>query len=310
MRTLTRKFPHSDTESHDSFHDFPFPDADACVKCGLCLPHCPTYALHQHEGDSPRGRIALMQGLAEGRLPPQGNTVGHLDGCLVCRACETVCPAEVPYGRLIDAGRSGLWRSGHRPGLLWRLLAFFRRTPKRIHVMEYGLALVHRAGLIRLLRRLRLGRRLAGFVPRAGVAPRSGVYTAAGKRRGAVMLFLGCIARALDASVLHASIRVLNQMGYDVHVPADQGCCGAMEAHAGDTANAARLGEANIRIFEGEEEVLAAATGCGVVLREYGARGHQPDIAGAEHFGHRVHDVMDFIRRHADELPPLAPLNA
>src|SRR5690606_1285051 len=88
MRTLTRKFPHSDTESHDSFHDFPFPDADACVKCGLCLPHCPTYALHQHEGDSPRGRIALMQGLAEGRLPPQGNTVGHLDGCLVCRSEE------------------------------------------------------------------------------------------------------------------------------------------------------------------------------------------------------------------------------
>ena len=68
-------------------------DADQCVKCGLCLPHCPTYALSRHEADSPRGRIALAQGLASGLIAATPRVTAHLDGCLSCRACEAVCPA-------------------------------------------------------------------------------------------------------------------------------------------------------------------------------------------------------------------------
>ena len=75
---------------------FPLADADKCVKCALCLPHCPTYRVSKDEGESPRGRIALMQGLATGKLELTPRVEAHLDQCLACRACEAVCPAEVP----------------------------------------------------------------------------------------------------------------------------------------------------------------------------------------------------------------------
>lgn len=282
------------------FAGFPLGDADQCVKCGLCLPHCPTYKLSRHEGDSPRGRIALMQGLARGDIDAEGSALPHLDGCLVCRACETVCPADVPYGRLIDAGRTGLWRSGHRPGWMWRMLAFWRRTPRRLRWLNRGLRFLAVSRLARTIARLPLGRvsRANAFIERTGTTPRNGTHGRG--TRGNVSLFLGCIARSLDAETLNATVRVLDVMGFRVTVPEDQACCGAMDAHAGDTHAARALAKANVKAFPGTDTVISTASGCGVQLQDYAAL----DDDGRE-FSLRVHDVMQFIARHADALPPL-----
>ena len=77
-----------------------------CVHCGLCLPVCPTYQVLGVEADSPRGRIYLMRALAEGRVSDPDAIRPFLDRCLDCRACETVCPSGVDYGRLVEAARA------------------------------------------------------------------------------------------------------------------------------------------------------------------------------------------------------------
>src|SRR5690242_5887103 len=141
-----------------SMPEFPLADADKCVKCALCLPHCPTYRVSQDEGESPRGRIALMQGMATGQLAITPRLTAHLDQCLSCRACEAVCPAEVPYGKLIDAARRELRSHGHPEPLKARLFAFFMRHRSRLQLLQGLLRLADRSGL-------------SGFLLKSGPAP-------------------------------------------------------------------------------------------------------------------------------------------
>src|SRR6202011_1463414 len=84
-------------------------DLSQCVHCGLCLQNCPTYLLTGFEAESPRGRIHLIQALGEGRVEPNAAYREHIELCLVCRNCETVCPSGVPFGRIMEAARARLY---------------------------------------------------------------------------------------------------------------------------------------------------------------------------------------------------------
>ena len=71
---------------------FEGPDAPAeadlyrCVHCGLCLSSCPTYVETALEMESPRGRLALMKAVNEGRVEITPRIVSHWEMCLQCRA--------------------------------------------------------------------------------------------------------------------------------------------------------------------------------------------------------------------------------
>lgn len=249
-------------------------DADLCVKCGLCLPHCPTYGLTRDEGDSPRGRIALIQALAEGALPPGGRLEYHLDRCLSCRACERVCPSRVPYGRLIEAGRR-LGGTSTTPAhdRRFRLLAdgwLVRLAPLLRLYQRSGLQwLARRARLPSLAGLDRLERILPPVPARTGLRVRYPVANA----RGSIALFTGCMGKALERQALLDSIRLLNACGYTVEVPAAQGCCGAMHRHAGDSEGARELAQRNLEAFNAleVEAITYVASGCGAALAEYAA---------------------------------------
>src|SRR5262245_10397865 len=127
-----------------------------CVHCGLWLAYCPTFSELGTEMDSPRGRIFTIKSLAEGRMTLTDNAVKHLDLCLGCRACETVCPSGVPYGQLIEAARAEIERQ--RPGGLMRRL--FRRVnfalllphPRMLSLAAAGLRFYQSSGLQKLAR--------------------------------------------------------------------------------------------------------------------------------------------------------------
>lgn len=238
-------------------------ELDRCVKCGLCLPECPTYRLRTNENESPRGRIALIEGLVGGRLSADAPLMRHLDSCLACRRCERVCPSKVRYGRLIDTVRA---RTPHQ-------VPFPLRWLDRPGVMRLGtrLARLLPLGLSRPFGALQRMHRLARALPIRGAAPAPGDYPPLGEaRRGRIALFVGCAGSAQQPGTLGAALTLLRRVGFTVSIVTEPGCCGALAQHAGDTRRAAQLAERNRRALDGGfDAIVSVASGCGIHLDDY-----------------------------------------
>ncbi len=300
MPSPTDTAPPATTVDNDAGAGFPIALADRCVKCGLCLPHCPTYRLTGLEGESPRGRIALMQGLVSGRLEAEGALLEHLENCVGCRACEAVCPASVPYGRLLDAGR------GLVPDRSPRLLESLARHPGLTAWSLAGLTTLRRTGLFAR----GSGRPDAGWLGRSlrrmPQPHRSGrlqeIYEPDGEPLGRVKLFTGCVSRAMDRGAQIIVAQLLARLGYRVQIPRGQGCCGALDQHAGRNGRAAGLAARNCRAFGIDDTpILSMATGCTATLLDYGRLA--PGDGDALRV--RVEDITGFLLRAWD--PDLRP---
>jgi glycolate oxidase iron-sulfur subunit len=244
--------------------------------CGMCLPHCPTYRITGNEGESPRGRIALIQGVANGRLALGERLENHLDHCLGCRACEAVCPSGVPYGEIIDGGRA-IIHERHETAPAPRLLNSLVPRPRRLRLFGRILRFIQRSGLQGLARGIGITRALGlarfdALLPPLPPLPAWGeYYPPLGTRRGDVALFLGCFADFADRATLNAAVLVLTRVGYGVHIPHRQTCCGALHLHQGDRYIAHHLAECNATAFNGlkVDAIINTASGCGVTLAEY-----------------------------------------
>jgi glycolate oxidase iron-sulfur subunit len=276
-----------------------------CVHCGLCLTSCPTYRATGRETASPRGRIYLMRGLAEGRLEDPELLEQEAFACLGCRACETACPSGVRYGEMLEYTRAAVRSSQQGFDFAVWIERFSLRqiVPKasRLRLMVGLLSLVQLLRLDRLGARV-LPRRLADMIrllptiPPAAERRRMPPLTAAvGQRKGRVALFEGCVMPEFFGRVNDAARLVLSRAGYEVVVPENQGCCGALQAHSGDLAFAHGLAEHNARVFDGElgelDAIIVTSAGCSAAMREMenwiGEAGGV--VAGG------VRDVLEFL---------------
>lgn len=252
-------------------------EADRCVACGLCLPHCPTYRKTGSEADSPRGRIQLMRAVAQGVVPNNARFKEHIDLCLSCRSCEAACPNSVNYGALVDTSRA-------------------LHIPKRSSWYSLAKKLVRHRSLqyilnaaIWLLQTTKLDTLLKAAVPAAKRLPVvpfptswKNLYPATAAKQGEISLFLGCASNTLDSQTIHASIYVLNRLGFDVHIPSSQTCCGSIARQMGDADEAKQLVAQNQSGFSLAMPVISMASGCGAGLKDY-----MPE--------HKVQDISTFL---------------
>ncbi len=257
-----------------------------CMHCGFCLPACPTYRETGMEYASPRGRIALMKGVAKEQLSLDEEFEKNMYLCLGCRACETACPAGVPYGSLVETARDVVEdykKKKEKPSMIRTILfeELFSK-PKRMKWLGTALWAAQAAGMQKLADKTGL----IQILPKPMAEMQKAVDTIASpwernkrqsvmkteqKRLFKVGLFTGCVMDVMFYETNQATARLLLKAGCDVQFVENQSCCGALHAHSGEKDGAKELAKRNIEAFEKAEVdfIVNNAGGCGAALKEY-----------------------------------------
>ncbi len=284
-----------------------------CMRCGMCLPACPTYKETFLETASPRGRVALVRKLQEGELDQSERMLEYLSLCLDCQACASACPCGVNAGELVAEftcerkAESGL---GYMEELILRKLV---PHPDRLESSMVPMRMYQKSGLQKLVRKLGILKmfpkpleRMEGLLPDLPDRPLrqeiQEVTPAIGQERGTVGFFLGCVMSLVFSEASRATIQLLSSLGYRVITPRNQVCCGAPNMLGGDLAGLKEAAHTNIDIFAGYDLdfIVTDCGGCGAELKKYDhhLEGYEP----AEKFSSKVRDISQVLALHADEL--------
>ena len=307
------------------------PDYDnvlACIRCGLCLSVCPTYNTDHLEVQSPRGRVALIRAVDEGRLPlASPGFKEHMYHCLDCRACQTICPSGVKVGELVLSARSEIdaqepqsWieRMLKRVVLQWVLM-----RPERVEWATIPLRWYQKLGIQRLLRASGVLEKLPGGLSRIAAmeallrslpsrplrSELAEVTPARGECHYRIGFFLGCVMNVVYAEASRATVNVLIENGCEVVTPKAQRCCGAPHSAEGDTRTVRELARHNIDLF-GQLEldyVVADCAACAAQTKEYAhlLREDPNYRERAVAFSRKVRDITELLA----EIPLKVPEN-
>lgn len=285
-----------------------------CMRCGFCIPACPTYRETGLEAASPRGRIALMKAAVDGLMDPdEGKLRDQLNLCLGCRACEIACPSGVKYGHLLEQARDVLEEKVEYPWWIEKIRTLVFRylfpSQRKLQLLGSLMAFYQRSGLAAAARKLGLLRFLPkqvrdmeAILPKAtgkGVVEQLGtIIPAKGEKVATVALFRGCIMDVLFTETNKNTVRLLTEAGCEVIIPSDQNCCGALHAHSGQRNLAKELARKNVEVFyeAGVDYIVSNAGGCGAMLKEYDHLLKDEELGEkAKWFAERVKDISEIL---------------
>ena len=268
-------------------------DADelvACVSCGLCLPHCPTYRVTGHEIASPRGRIAAMRLVELDGRPIDAAFEAAMNECVQCRGCEVACPSSVQFGHLMEQTRAALHdgqkgepASSPRRAVEW--IAYRLLLP--VHALLMAVTwIAWAAQRLRLLpRRFGLPQLSARSLATPVDAPTGGNPTA--------WCFTGCVMDAWLRDTHRSTVQIMRATGATVARPERGGdCCGALHLHAGREEEARRLARRVIASMPGDAPIVVNSAGCGASMKDYGRLLGTPEAAA---FSARVRDFSEWV---------------
>ena len=283
-----------------------------CMRCGMCLPACPTYRETFLETASPRGRVALIRKLQEGELDQSELLLEYLSLCLDCQACASACPCGVNAGELVaefTCERKTETGLGFMEDLILRKLV---PHPDRLESSMAPMRIYQNSGLQKLVRTLGILKmfpkpleRMEGLLPALPSRPLrqeiNEVTPAVGTERGTVGFFLGCVMSLVFSDASRATIKLLSSLGYKVITPKSQVCCGAPNMLGGDLAGLKEAARTNIDIFADYklDFIVTDCGGCGAELKKYG---HHIEGESASAFSAKVRDISQVLALHAEEL--------
>lgn len=294
-----------------------------CMHCGLCLPTCPTYEATKLERNSPRGRIALMRAIADGRLEATRTFAEEMYFCLGCLACMTACPAGVNYAELFEHARAEAEQSGALDspkrhwirsftlGWLFMDLSRLQLIGRMLRLYQQlgGQTLVRRSGVLKLLpkRWRELEAMTPELQPEFSAERIEPITRAIGPRKYRVAMLIGCAQDLTFSDVNRDTVEVLARHGCEVVTPPEQHCCGSLLAHNGEWELAQCLARRNIDQFPPHQfdAIITNAGGCGSHLKHYAKllegdalyeqRAHAWDI--------KVKDIHEWLA-HIGLVPP------
>ena len=225
----------------------------------------------------------------------------------------STCPSGVHYMHLVDHARRHIEETYRRPWserALRATLAFVLPRPGRLR-LALALARRFRPWGEAFARRMpeplksRMIAMLALAPQRPALDPplEAGTYSPAGKTRARVALLAGCAQQTLAPEINRATVRLLNRLGCEVTVARQAGCCGALAHHLGREKDALAQARANIAAWEkeahGADAIVANASGCGTMLKDYGfiLRGEAEWAARAEAVAARARDLCEIVAK-------------
>lgn len=213
-----------------------------CSRCGNCKEVCPSYRIFLNESFSPRGRLTVIKAFEENSLFVTESFKKRVFSCLICGACENLCPLNINVSQLIYDARAKM-----KKGVFLYLFRYFSFYPGLFFAILQSL---NRLGFLRsFLNHLNikfLNKFLSLDIPIRNNTLQ--VYTKL-KPKARIAIFSGCSVNYLFPSIIDSLVYILGWLNYEVVLP-KQHCCGAPLVSTGFKKEAQMTAKKNVEVYK------------------------------------------------------------